>query len=65
MTVLPDFSAYGYQVTEQLNHNVQGGRITYKAVAIATKKPVTPDSHAWISFIPRQFEGNKVNCEVI
>ena len=40
MTVLPDFSAYGYQVTEQINHNFQGGRITYKAVEIATDKPV-------------------------
>ncbi|HEY9704755.1 MAG TPA: serine/threonine-protein kinase, partial [Allocoleopsis sp.] len=40
MTNLPDFSNYGYQVTEQLNHNLQGGRFTYKAVEIDTKKSV-------------------------
>lgn len=40
MTNLPDFTSYGYQVTEILNHNVQGGRITYKAVEIATQTPV-------------------------
>lgn len=26
--------------------------------------PHTPDSHSWISFSPRQFKGNQVNCEV-
>ena len=26
--------------------------------------PHTPDSHSWISFLPRQFEGNQVNCVV-
>ncbi len=40
MTTLPDFSAYGYQVTEQLNQNLQGGIITYKALEIANEKPV-------------------------
>lgn len=40
MAILPNFSAYGYQISEQLNHNMQGGRITYKAVEIATQKPV-------------------------
>ena len=40
MTVLPNFSTYGYQISEQLNQNIQGGRITYKALEIATKKPV-------------------------
>lgn len=40
MTTLPDFSAYGYQVTEQLNQNLQGGIITYKALEIANQKPV-------------------------
>ena len=40
MTVLPDFSSYGYQVTEQINQNFQGGRITYKAGEIATGKLV-------------------------
>lgn len=38
MTSLPDFTPYGYQVIEQLSHNVQGGRITYKAIEIATSK---------------------------
>ena len=36
----PDFSANGYQVTEQLNQNLQGGRVTYKAIHIATQTPV-------------------------
>ena len=40
MTPLPDFSAYGYQVTKQLNQNIQGGRITYKALKIANQEPV-------------------------
>lgn len=38
MTSLPNFSPYGYQVTEQLNDNFQSGRITYKALEIATRK---------------------------
>ena len=38
MTNSPDFTSHGYQVSEQLNQNVQGGRITYKALEIATKK---------------------------
>lgn len=40
MTTLPDFITYGYQVIEQLNHNIQGGRITYKALELASRKPV-------------------------
>ncbi len=36
----PDFTNYGYQVTELLNSNSQGGRITYKAIEINTQKPV-------------------------
>ena len=26
--------------------------------------PHTPDSHAWISFSPKQFKGNRVECQV-
>lgn len=40
MTNFPDFTAHGYQVIEQLNHNIQGGRITYKAIEIATQNIV-------------------------
>lgn len=40
MTNFPDFSAKGYQVIEQLSHNIQGGRITYKGIYIATQTPV-------------------------
>lgn len=40
MTTLPDFTTKGYQVTELLHENNQGGRIAYKAVEIATQKPV-------------------------
>ncbi|GEM_PF-6229759 len=32
MTTLPDFSTKGYQVTELLHENNQGGRITYKVL---------------------------------
>lgn len=31
MTVFPDFAAYGYQVTKELGHNLEGGRFTYLA----------------------------------
>ncbi|MFN5856814.1 MAG: hypothetical protein ACK456_13135 [Pseudanabaenaceae cyanobacterium] len=31
MTSLPDFAAYGYQVTKELGHNLEGGRFTYLA----------------------------------
>ncbi len=40
MTLYPDFLANGYQVIEQLNQNLQGGRVTYKAIDIATKTSV-------------------------
>ena len=36
----PDFSSNGYQIIEELSHNVQGGRITYKAIEIITHTPV-------------------------
>lgn len=29
---LPDFSTYGYQITQKLGHNRAGGRVTYKAL---------------------------------
>ena len=29
----PDFSSYGYQLTKELGHNQEGGRITYLATA--------------------------------
>ncbi|GEM_PF-2885298 len=40
MTALPDFTPCGYQVTEQLNRNLQAGRNTYKALEITTQNPV-------------------------
>jgi len=36
----PDFSNYGYQVTEELGHNRAGGRVTYKATEINTQNTV-------------------------
>ena len=38
--MLPDFTAHGYEVIKDLNHNFQGGRITYLAWEIVTQKPV-------------------------
>ena len=40
MPSYPDFSANGYQIIEELSHNVQGGRVTYKAIEIITQTPV-------------------------
>ena len=40
MSIYPDFSANNYQVIEQINHNVEGGRTTYKAIEIGTQTPV-------------------------
>jgi len=36
----PDFSVQGYQVIEKIGHNRAGGRVTYKAFDIRTRKPV-------------------------
>ena len=38
--LLPDFSPWGYEVTDCLNRNVQGGRLTYKTVKLDTQAPV-------------------------
>lgn len=40
MPTLPDFSHHGYQAIERLNHNLQGGRMTYLAIETATQKRV-------------------------
>lgn len=40
MSNLPDFTALGYQVIEQLGRNSQGGRLTYKALHLETQQPV-------------------------
>lgn len=37
---LPDFTPHGYRVLEQLNQNLQGGRVTYKAIDVSTDRPV-------------------------
>lgn len=53
---LPDFTAYGYQVTEKLQQNKIGGRITYKAVEIATQKSVIIKQ---FSFATKTWDGYK------
>ncbi|MGK7884335.1 MAG: serine/threonine protein kinase [Crocosphaera sp.] len=40
MNNFPDFSSFDYEVTESLQDNIQGGRITYKAIDIKSKKTV-------------------------
>ncbi|WP_293146499.1 MULTISPECIES: serine/threonine-protein kinase [unclassified Microcoleus] len=40
MNSFPDFSNYGYQVTRELGHNRAGGRVTYLATEINTKRSV-------------------------
>jgi serine/threonine protein kinase len=40
MNNFPDFRSFGYEVTHTLNNNIQGGRITYKAIALNSQKPV-------------------------
>jgi len=40
MNDFPDFSNYGYQVTRELGHNRAGGRVTYLATEINTKRSV-------------------------
>ncbi len=36
MYELPDFTPYGYRLLEILSNNIQGGRITYKAIKLST-----------------------------
>ncbi len=40
MNTFPDFSNYGYQITRELGHNRAGGRVTYLATEINTKRSV-------------------------
>lgn len=40
MNKLADFSSFGYKLIKQLNHNLQGGRITYQAIDIKTHQSV-------------------------
>jgi serine/threonine protein kinase len=40
MNDFPEFSQYGYQVEKELGHNRAGGRVTYLATEIATRKRV-------------------------
>ena len=40
MNNFPDFSNYGYQITRELGHNRAGGRVTYLATEINTKRSV-------------------------
>jgi serine/threonine protein kinase len=37
---MSDFTAYGYQILEQLGRNTYGGRITYKAINLNDRQPV-------------------------
>ena len=36
----PDFSNYGYQITQELGHNKAGGRVTYLATEINPNQTV-------------------------
>ncbi|MBR8826388.1 MAG: serine/threonine protein kinase [Gomphosphaeria aponina SAG 52.96 = DSM 107014] len=40
MNNYPDFSNYGYQITQELGHNRAGGRVTYQAIEINTQNIV-------------------------
>ena len=40
MQVVPDFTKYGYQIIGELGRNREGGRITWKAIELSTKKAV-------------------------
>ncbi|MEG4516590.1 serine/threonine-protein kinase [Microcoleus sp. AT9b-C5] len=40
MKDFPDFSNYGYQISSELGHNRAGGRVTYLATEINTKRSV-------------------------
>ncbi len=35
---LTDFSAYGYQIIQELGHNLMGGRVTYLVKEVATEQ---------------------------
>ena len=40
MQDIPDFTKYGYQISQELGRNREGGRITWKAIDISTEKTV-------------------------
>ncbi|MEW6492385.1 MAG: serine/threonine-protein kinase [Cyanobacteriota bacterium] len=40
MSNFPDFSRHGYQITQILGQNYQGGRVTYKAKSLTTQQPI-------------------------
>lgn len=49
MSDFPDFSNYGYQVIQELGHNLTGGRVTYLA------KRISPDSEG-VKVVLKQFQ---------
>ncbi|MGY6528402.1 MAG: serine/threonine protein kinase [Cyanobacterium sp.] len=56
MTDYTNFEERGYQIVEKLTDNIQGGRVTYKAIEIETQTPVIikqfrfANSSNWDSF---------------
>lgn len=40
MNDFPDFRSFDYEVVDSLHNNIQGGRVTYKAIDLKSKKPV-------------------------
>jgi len=40
MSYYPDLQKYGYQITEQLGRNREGGRITWKGIKLGTKQNI-------------------------
>ena len=52
----PDFTAYGYRVVERIQQNVYAGRITYKAIEIASQTTVVIKQ---FSFAKESWDGYK------
>jgi|JFJP01.1.fsa_nt_gi serine/threonine protein kinase len=48
MSKFPDFSAYGYQIIEQLGQNTQGGRVAYLAQNKFGKQVVIKQFHVQV-----------------
>lgn len=40
MSYCPDLTSYGYRIEAEIGRNREGGRITWKAIELKTKKPV-------------------------
>lgn len=53
----PDFTAYGYQIQQELGHNRAGGRVTYLATRISSHSPLPQgDSNSDKTVAIKQFQ---------